>query len=93
MKKFLWTVLMLGIFVAALAAAQEPPKPAAPHGVGHGIMQGGGAGMHGTMGPMAGMDGMMEKMRSMTPEDRAKMIEHCQQMMAAAAAQSDKSDK
>ena len=88
MKKLYWPIPVVGVFVAALATAQEPaPKPSAPHSMQHGMM-GDGAPM-----PMEGMSAMMDTMRSMTPEQRAKMMEHCRQMMEASASDSNKSDK
>jgi hypothetical protein len=89
MKKLHWPIPVVGVFVAALATAQEPaPKPAAPHTMQHGMMRDGGAPM-----PMEDMSAMMDMMRSMTPEQRAKMMTHCRQMMDATASDSNKSDK
>lgn len=44
-------------------------------------------------GPMGDMSAMMEMMRSMTPEQRARMAEHCRQMMEAAAATTSQTEK
>jgi predicted lipid-binding transport protein (Tim44 family) len=84
MKKIFWPMPVVTVFAAALAIAQDaPPKPAAPPEARHGMM-GGMGGMTGDGGAMAGP--MMEMMRSMGPEEMAKMIEHCRQMTAAAPA-------
>jgi len=44
-------------------------------------------------GPMRDMSAMMEMMRTMTPEQRAKMVEHCREMMEAAAATTSQAEK
>jgi len=87
MKKLLWPIPVVGMFVAALATAQEPaPKPT-PHSMSHGMMRDGAA------MPMGEMGAMMETMRSMSPEDRAKMMENCRQMMESIPADSTKCNK
>jgi hypothetical protein len=88
MKFSIWAV-PFGIFVATLALAQEPaPKPATPHRMPHEMMR------DGDMMPMDQMGAMMGMMRSMTPEEKAKMLEHCRQMMAQMTSpDADKSDK
>lgn len=86
MRKIHWPIPVVGVFVAALATAQEPaPKPPANQGTPHSMMRDGG--------PMGDMSAMMEMMRSMTPEQRAKMAEHCRQMMEAAAATTSQTEK
>jgi hypothetical protein len=48
----------------------------------------------GDMMPPDHMGGMMGMMQSMTPEEKAKMVEHCRQMMAQVTSpDSEKSDK
>jgi hypothetical protein len=87
MKKLHWPIPVVGVFVAALATAQEPaPKPV-PHSMQHGMMR------DGAPMPMQDMSAMMDMMRSMTPEQRTKMMEHCRQMMDATASDLNKSDK
>jgi hypothetical protein len=88
MKNFLW-LMPIGVFVATLALAQEPaPKPAMPHRMPHEMMR------DGDMMPPDHMGGMMGMMQSMTPEEKAKMVEHCRQMMAQVTSpDSEKSDK
>jgi hypothetical protein len=86
MRKLHWPIPVVGVFVAALATAQEPAsKPPENQGTPHGMMRDGG--------PMRDMSAMMEMMRSMTPEQRAKMVEHCRQMMEAAAATTSQTEK
>jgi hypothetical protein len=74
MKRLRWPIPIAGVFVAALATAQEPPqKPPARSATPHGMMRDGG--------PTGDMSAMMEMMRSMTPEQRTQMMEHCRQIM------------
>ena len=87
MKNFLWP-MPIGIFVATLALAQEPPpKPAMPHRMPHETMRDADTMPMDHMGAMTGMMG------SMTPEEKAKMVEHCRQMMVQATSPgAEKSD-
>ena len=88
MKNILWP-MPVGIFIATLALAQEPaPKPAMPQRMPHEMMR------NGDMMPPDHMGAMMGMMQSMSPEEKAKMVEHCREMMAQAASPgSEKSDK
>jgi len=75
-----------GVFIAALATAQEPAqKPQTRNESPHGMMRDGGA--------MGDMSAMMEMMRSMTPEQRAQMMEHCRQMMESSRATTAPTEK
>ena len=86
MKKLLWPMPIVGVFVAALATAQEPAqKPPARSEAPHGMMRDGHA--------MGDMSAMMEMMRSMNPEQRAQMLEHCRQMMEASRGAPSQTEK
>ena len=88
MKKLYWPIPVVGVFVAALATAQEPAaKPSPPHAMQHGMMR------DGAPMPMEDMGAMMAMMQSMTPEQGAKMIEHCRQMTESIPSDSNKTEK
>jgi hypothetical protein len=82
MKKMFGASLLGGIFLAAVAVAQDDSKPAAPqHSMPRMMEMMGKGGAMGSMEPMRAMMDMM--MRGMSAEETAKMMEQCRQEMAA----------